>query len=163
MKCEIRAKMLKQRLSYSKDEVFNISKEISNKIKRLDVYKKAKIIGIYMPIKNEIILDLDKTKCFPKLEGPKMEFFIPTSFVKGMYGIPEPVGQLVKKNDIDIIFVPLLAVDRKMNRIGYGKGYYDAYLNGFKGLKIGVGYNFQMVDEIDAEDQDIPLDMFITN
>ena len=69
----------------------------------------------------------------------------------------------VDVGDIEMIIVPGVAYDRKGNRVGRGKGYYDRLLSGSKALKVGVAYDFQMVDEIDAEPHDVKVDLVITD
>jgi 5-formyltetrahydrofolate cyclo-ligase len=59
--------------------------------------------------------------------------------------------------------VPAIAYDANGNRVGRGKGYYDRLLAETKATKIGVGYDFQIVDSIDAEAHDIAVDMVITD
>ena len=63
---------------------------------------------------------------------------------------------------MELIIVPAVAYDRQGNRIGRGKGYYDRLLSRTKALRIGVAYDFQLVDEIEAEPHDIPVDIVIT-
>ena len=58
--------------------------------------------------------------------------------------------------------VPAMAYDRKGNRVGRGKGYYDRLLSSTKALKVGVAYDCQLVDEITAEATDVPVDIVIT-
>ena len=48
------------------------------------------------------------------------------------------------------------------NRIGYGKGFYDKFLIGFKKFKIGICYDFQLVKSFSKSNQDIPIDAIIT-
>ncbi|MDE6460514.1 MAG: hypothetical protein K2K52_06765, partial [Paramuribaculum sp.] len=52
--------------------------------------------------------------------------------------------------------------DRLGNRVGRGKGYYDRLMQQSKALKVGIGYDFQLVDEIDTEEHDVPVDIVIT-
>ncbi len=66
-------------------------------------------------------------------------------------------------SEIDLVIVPAVAFDRHGNRVGRGKGYYDRLLENCRALTIGVGYEFQLVDEIDAEEHDIPLDFVVTD
>lgn len=154
--------MINKRLELSRDLVLAYSNNIIEKIKQLDFYNSSKIIASYMPINNEIEIKLeDKTICYPKVEGKEMNFYIPNSFTKGVYGILEPVGSLVKKDDIDIIIVPLLYFDKENNRVGYGGGYYDRYLSNYKGITVGVAYDFQEVEKIDVNPTDIKLDYII--
>lgn len=160
MNDQIRKEMKKKRLALSKDEVKERSLLISEKIKELNCYKEAKIIGVYYPINNEIELYLDKTLCYPKIDGENMDFYIPDEFVKGPFNLLEPLGKKIDKKDIDIIFVPMLACSG-LNRLGYKRGYYDRYLKDYKGLKIGVCYSFQEVEEIKTHQYDVSLDMII--
>ncbi|MEY3432980.1 MAG: hypothetical protein RL131_916 [Bacteroidota bacterium] len=74
-----------------------------------------------------------------------------TRYKENAYGIPEPVsGQEIQPNEMDLIFVPLLAFDSLGNRVGYGKGYYDRFIAKTRkdALKIGLSY-FSAVDSID--------------
>ena len=154
--------MIKRRLELSRTEVLAYSNNIIEKIKKLDFYSVDKIVALYMPIRNEIEIRLDnKLICYPKVEGKIMNFYFPESFTKGVYGIDEPIGKLVDKKDIDIIIVPLLYFDKDNNRVGYGGGYYDKYLADYKGITIGVAYDFQEVDKIDIKPTDVKLDYII--
>nr|WP_314784116.1 5-formyltetrahydrofolate cyclo-ligase [uncultured Capnocytophaga sp.] len=66
-----------------------------------------------------------------------------TQLINNAWGIPEPKqGVIITPETIDVVFVPLLAYDKYGNRIGYGGGYYDRFLNECRGdtLKIGLSY-----------------------
>ena len=80
------------------------------------------------------------------------------------YGIAEPIS--VKKIYPDIIFIPLVAYDSALNRLGYGGGFYDRYLNKIanikKILKIGLAYSYQELKKIPVEEYDNRLDLVIT-
>ena len=153
--------MINKRLELSKEEVLAYSNNIVEQIKKLSFYNEKLLIASYMPINNEIEIKLDNKMCYPKVEGKIMNFYIPNSFTKGVYGILEPVGELVNKSDIDIIIVPLLYFDKYNNRAGYGGGYYDRYLKDYKGITIGVAYDFQEVDKIDVKKTDVKLNYII--
>lgn len=90
---------------------------------------------------------------------------IDTPFDKKAYNIHEPErGELILPGDLDLVFVPLLAVDQEGFRVGYGKGFYDKYLAecGPNCLKVGFSY-FAPVDRIeDRHEFDVPLDLCIT-
>ncbi len=77
----------------------------------------------------------------------------------GAYGIEEPSGQAFE-GEIQVTLVPLLAVNKKLYRVGYGKGYYDRYLKNRRTLKIGLGYSFQ-IEEFKEDEWDEPLDAFV--
>ena len=88
-----------------------------------------------------------------------------TIYHANQWGITEPKeGVLVPPEQIDLIFVPLLAFDKQGYRIGFGKGYYDRYLAQCREdiVKIGFSY-FDPVDKITDTDQfDVPLTYCIT-
>ena len=80
------------------------------------------------------------------------------------YGIVEPIS--TKKIYPDVIFVPLVAYDNNLNRLGYGGGYYDRYLENIANikniLKIGLGFSYQELEKIPVNDYDKKLDLIIT-
>lgn len=83
--------------------------------------------------------------------------------VKNTLGILEPKENLkIDTRKIDLILVPLLGVDIRGNRLGYGKGYYDKFLQTAEALKIGLAFEEFVLDEIPSEKHDVKLDGFIT-
>ena len=86
-------------------------------------------------------------------------------FIKNRFNILEPIsGSIVKPEQLDVIFVPLIAFDSRGYRVGYGKGYYDRYLARCRpdAVKIGFSY-FDAVEYIeDIDDFDVPLNFCIT-
>jgi 5-formyltetrahydrofolate cyclo-ligase len=112
---------------------------------------------------------------------PKIRVFLPTVFGHGLehvratigtdfklnrYGIPEPTHGEVLQDDepLDLIFVPLLCIDRRGYRVGYGGGYYDRFLAKWtEPRKVGLAYESWIVDdEIEVDEYDVPLDGLIT-
>ncbi len=88
-----------------------------------------------------------------------------TAFVRNIYKIEEPtIGEVIKPEAIDMIFIPLLVCDRHGHRAGYGKGFYDRYLNQCREEVIKVGFSYfdpvEVISDIHAFD--IPLDFCIT-
>ena len=81
------------------------------------------------------------------------------------YGLPEPVGgDEISPLTLDLILVPLLAFDRRGQRVGYGGGFYDRFLAQCRpdALKLGLSW-FEPVGEIsDANAHDVPLDACLT-
>ena len=88
---------------------------------------------------------------------------VPTSteYKKSSLGVLEPISYTVLENP-SVIIIPLVACDVNKNRIGMGKGYYDRYLKGKNCLKIGICYDFQVVEGIIPNETDVPLDIIIT-
>lgn len=88
-----------------------------------------------------------------------------TAFEPNAYGILEPASHtVIAPEQLDAVLLPLLAFDEKGNRVGYGKGFYDRFLEGCRRdcVKIGLSY-FDAVDRIeDANEFDVPLNYCIT-
>ena len=81
------------------------------------------------------------------------------------FNVPEPLSKEVPVSpaEMECVLLPLLGFDRQGNRIGYGAGYYDRFLLRNPHLKkIGLAYACQEVDAVPTEENDIPLDMVIT-
>ena len=172
-KYQIRNKILKIRKSNSK----NISLDYESVLRILNNKKmKSKVIGGYYPYNYEV----DGMKILKKLEQQKyiislpkikknyqMDFFewsINDPLKINKYGIPEPISNKVRYPDI--LFVPLVAFDKYLNRIGYGGGFYDRYISKIRKKKnvllIGLAYSFQKVNKIPINKYDIKLDFIIT-
>jgi 5-formyltetrahydrofolate cyclo-ligase len=77
-------------------------------------------------------------------------------------GIWEPEAQKEYLKQIDLVIAPGIAFDKNKNRLGRGKGYYDKYFNGKKITKIGVCYDFQLLENIPVEPFDVKMDKIIT-
>ena len=80
------------------------------------------------------------------------------------YGIVEPISS--KKIYPDLIFVPLVAYDDDLNRLGYGGGFYDRYLEKIskikKIFKIGLGFSYQEIKKIPINKHDMKLDLIVS-
>ena len=170
----IRNKILKiRKKKFDKNLKIDSNKFISFlKINRLNL----KNIGGYYPSNYEIddldILNLLKKKNFrvalPTIKKDnQMNFYSwsrndPLRINK--FGIPEPVSSKIFYPDI--LLVPLVAFDNRLNRLGYGGGYYDRYFEKIekikKVIKIGLGFSFQKISSIPIYQHDKRLDFIIT-
>lgn len=107
---------------------------------------------------------------FPVIDRPKNIFQAvavedDVEFLENEYGIAEPVGgEEISAEDIDLVFVPLLAFDKKGFRVGYGKGFYDRFLTTCREGVIKIGFSYFEPEEAidDINDFDVPLSMCIT-
>ena len=173
-KSQIRKKILKIRKQKKiKKFIFDFDL-ILNILKRKKIV--GKIIGGYYPYNYEVdilqILEKFEKKKFiitlPKIKkNSQMSFYQWSTYdplAINKFGIPEPISKMVKYPDI--LLVPLVAFDKNFNRIGYGGGFYDRYIKKVrkqkKVLTIGFAYSFQKVKKIEAEQNDIKLDLIIT-
>ena len=81
-------------------------------------------------------------------------------------GVAEPLcsATLVEPADVDVVLVPGLAFDLRGNRVGFGKGYYDRLLERMPmALKLGLCFDFQLVDSLSAQPHDVPVDRVVTD
>ncbi len=144
------------------------SDEICNVIRNLAEFKEAKSIMIYMPILNEVDITglIDDRRAFltPITEGDEMyAAYVEKEGKTGQWGIWEPIKKKAfDKERIELVIAPGVAFDKKCNRLGFGKGYYDRFLVGVNAFKIGVCYGFQMAEEIECDENDIKMDMIVT-
>lgn len=102
----------------------------------------------------------------PRVNGLNLEIlpYDRSKLALGSFHIEEPQGdETADISDIELIVVPAVAFDRRGNRVGRGKGYYDRLLQNSRATKVGVGYDFQLIDEdIPAEPHDVAVDIVIT-
>jgi 5-formyltetrahydrofolate cyclo-ligase len=116
--------------------------------------------------------DLPWKFCFPLVlsRDGKMEFRSadpksPGLFQEGAFGIQEPLAESpkVERSEITLCFVPLLAFDGEGQRLGQGRGFYDRFLEGFTGVRVGLGFEWQFSPEpLPTERTDQKLDFAIT-
>ncbi len=131
----------------------------------------ANRVHTYLPMGDEVdifpfigaMLEKGLTVVAPKsLKGRRLENLVLHSLSEletGIYGTSHPASGLVYEGGYDLFIVPGLAFDRYGNRIGYGAGYYDAFLGSQPdGLKLGVCYPFQLLDALPSEPHDVRLD-----
>ena len=173
-KSKIRNKIIKiRKKKFNKDLKIDLGKFISFlRINKLNF----KSIGGYYPSNYEIddlnILDLLEKKNF-KISLPiikknnQMDFYSwsrndPLKINK--FGIPEPLSSKVFYPDI--LLVPLVAYDSSLNRLGYGGGYYDRYIERNEKIKkvtkIGLAFSFQKISSIPINQYDKKLDFIVT-
>lgn len=110
------------------------------------------------------LISLGKRVLLPRVEGEDMvpvEYRAGDNLVKNSLGVQEPEGQAYA-GEIDVVIVPLLAVNARGYRLGYGGGYYDRFLKNSSAVKAGIGYDFQLTDEFKEDAWDEPLDILIT-
>lgn len=154
------------------------SSKVCKQIAASSIYRKAKKIALYFSANGEIDLSIlwnsapyhGKFCYFPALKEEKSLNFIPatpaTPFKKNCYNIPEPdvsTALAIDPQELDVIFMPLVAFDSQGTRLGMGAGYYDRSLQGVTHpLLIGVAYDFQRTDNIKAQEWDVPLSGIVT-
>lgn len=148
------------------------ARSVFERLERLAAFMMADNILMYNSLPDELSTRefLDKWSArkhffLPRVNGVDLDVlpFDRTRMHLGAFRIEEPDGDdVVDLSSIDMVVVPAVAYDRRGNRVGRGKGYYDRLLSRMKAVTVGVGYDFQLVEEIDVEPHDRPVDIVIT-
>ncbi|WP_186575783.1 5-formyltetrahydrofolate cyclo-ligase [Aquibacillus kalidii] len=155
-----------------------IEETLSQHLYNSQLWKRSKTIGITVSQSHEwdtkqIIKGAwknNKTVCVPKCipSTHELDFYKIDSLDQlevVYYNLLEPNPNLtapVENNSIDLLIVPGIVFDRQGYRIGYGGGYFDRFLNDYKGETIALLSNFQLVERIPMEAFDIPVRSLIT-
>lgn len=172
-----RKEALAQRMTLSDAEYHARCHRLLEHFKTLD-FKEVKAIHIFLPIKEKKEADTFLMIDWLLQSHPEISILVPKADFSShtmtshrypgrenlrlnTYGIPEPQNE---KSGLkaDLIVVPLLAFDEQGHRLGYGKGFYDRFLQGQKAKKVGLSF-FEALPEIrDVHVNDIRLDYCIT-
>ena len=168
--------LLQRKQKYSATKKFDFN--LLYKLIRRHFYKKKITIAGYYPSNYEVdilkFLEESSKKKFkitlPVIKSSKSMCFKLWAFKEPLYvsnfGILEPKNSKIEIIP-DLILVPLVAFDKQLNRIGYGKGYYDRSLRKLKKIKknaisVGIAYSFQKCRYIPADEHDFKLDYIFT-
>ncbi len=180
-KIAVRQDILQKRRLLEPSLKREMDNRICNYILSLATYRYSDTVLFYYPLKGEIDVTPalmrawsdKKTVLLPRCRKDKsgiMEFYIVNSvdeLEEGAFGVMEPKEScplFPKENcrDSAICIMPALTFDRSGYRLGYGKGYYDRYLQKFRGIKIGLVYSDFMYDRIPRGYYDVKADIIIT-
>ena len=153
----------------------NFFKPIFNLFKKI---KKKKLnVSLFYPSNYEV----NMLKLFDCIKNQNIKTYLPIikpnnqmgfaewnsydPLIVNQFGLLEPA--VIKKILVpDVILVPLLAFDQKKNRLGYGKGFYDRFLNKYlkskKMIAIGVAFSFQKYNKVPVSNSDIKLNYILT-
>ncbi len=137
------------------------------------------VVSAYWPMKTELDLRLLMTKfydkgvpvCLPVVAGRRESLLFrlwspQAELVKGLYGTEQP-DEKYETVEPNVLFLPLLAFDRRGGRLGYGGGFYDRTVRELR-LKnpeivvVGAGFSAQEIDEVPLEDTDEKMDWILT-
>ncbi len=162
-KKQIRVMMLERRRGMTREKVMDKSLQISEKVLASGEYSRAECIFTFISFDNEVdtgwlirrALADGKKVAAPIVKNGTMMFryfTLSDELEEGQFGIKEPAEDMPKayaKKDRTLLIMPGTAFDRKRNRIGFGKGYYDKWLAERPGLnKIALAFDLQIYDGV---------------
>ncbi len=175
-KQKIRSLIIEVRNRLSDGSCRENNARIRQHILEFDAVKDANVIHTFVSMdeRHEVntrqiiqdLLEMGKKVVVPIMNGEDLrhsELGSLDDLYENKWGVPEPSTFIeFDIENLEIIFVPLLSVDKMGNRIGYGKGYYDRFLTNTNALKIGLVFEDFVLDEIPFEKHDVKLDGFIS-
>lgn len=183
MKTQIREQMKEIRNKLSNDELLRMSRMIQEQLVSTEAYQLSSKVFIFVSFGNEVDTRMiieralaDQKKVYvPRVEKHGLEFYEIHNLdglVPSKFGVPEPEPNVALKyvpseNELKehhLMIMPGLAFDASGNRIGYGAGYYDRYLNRFPSnhfIKMAVAFDFQIIDSIPANAFDVSMDAIV--
>ncbi len=167
----LRQKIREQKKQLSDDYIVKTSRRLAEMFLETRYYKDAKTVYGYLsynqevrtvPILEQALRD-GKRVAVPKVYGDTMRFIYLddlSAVENSSMNIPEPVAdEPVAEDETALVLMPGVAFDRKGNRMGYGGGFYDKFLNNEPNHPtVALCYEFQMVEELPTDDYDIPVD-----
>ena len=180
-KKKLRDQLKSLRAELSESDYTEKSKQVVRNIEGSAYYKESSTIHSFIPIlrRREVNIEPLLSKAIQngkRVVCPKMKFESNVMYhyqvdaleelIPNGWGIREPKPDIpVEVASIDMVLVPMLGGDRSLRRIGYGKGYYDRFLNQVDGYKVGVLFHEAVLParSIPVEPHDVRLDAIVTD
>ena len=167
----LRRQIREKKRAMTEEQIVSASVRLGKLFADSELYKNANTIYGYLPYNQEVrtvpmleqALRDGKRVAVPKVYGEEMKFIYMDDLSKvfrGYAGIPEPVAdEPVADDPTALVLMPGLAFDPQGHRIGYGGGFYDKFLASEPSHPtLALCYNFQMLEHLDTEEFDIPVD-----
>ena len=173
-KKELRAMIPQKKRAMTPAESEEKSRLLAEKFRACPQYAAAKTIYGYLPYNQEVrtvpmlrqALEDGKQVAVPKVYGDDMKFILLpglTQVAPGYAGIPEPIADGPEAADPSaLVLMPGLVFDPQGHRIGYGGGFYDRFLSREPNHPtVALCYDFQVLDKLETEEFDIPVDLVL--
>ena len=157
------------------EEKLRRSETVMRGVEGLAEFRRAKVVLLYWSMADEVQTHAfverwykAKTLLLPCVDGDDLvlrQYTGPKCMVAGeQFGIGEPTGEVWNDLEaVELIVVPGVAFDGQRNRMGRGRGFYDRLLKSTpNAVKVGVAYDFQLLDSIPTEPHDVKMDRVIT-
>lgn len=175
----IRKQMRAELAKLSKPLYEDYSYKIANRLFQEPAWKDANLVGVTISNPPEVdtyqiirkAWEQGKQVAVPKCHPAEkvLTFHVLTEFSQlesVFFGLFEPIEkrtEMIRTEDIDLLLVPGLAFTKSGNRLGFGGGYYDRFLQSYQGETISLAFSCQMISELPVEKHDLPVAKIITN
>lgn len=170
----LRSRIREMKRAMTTEDIQSASRRLGELFAETPQYRQAKTIYGYLPYNQEVrttpmleqALRDGKRVAVPKVYGDEMKFIYMedlTQVEQGYAGIPEPIADgPVADDPTALVLMPGLAFDKQGHRIGYGGGFYDKFLAAEPDHPtVALCYAFQILDALETEQFDIPVDQVI--
>jgi len=176
-KDRLRQKMIAIRDQATPSLVYKEGQKLQELILAWPIFQQAQSIGCYVSVANEA--DTHRLLTYAFSVGKKVS--VPVTRTKGQmdfqqifsleelkpvrFGLLEPIpeiGRQMNPEHLELMLVPGVAFDRQGNRLGFGSGYYDRFLNKSSAIRAGVALSFQIQPHIPIEKHDVQMNWLIT-
>jgi len=167
----LREEIKSHKNNFSSEELEKKSKRVIKNLRNYEYFREAKTVMLYWSMPDEVythsfIEEILETKqvLLPTIVNDEI---IPVEIKhldqlhEGKFHILEPKDEAFI-GKIDLIIVPGIAFDKQGNRLGRGRGFYDRFLKNYKGETVGLSFDFQLVNDVPIEPNDIQMKKIIS-
>ncbi|MEJ5962348.1 5-formyltetrahydrofolate cyclo-ligase [Pedobacter immunditicola] len=177
-KAEIRKAAMQRRNALSPLQLQELSQQLLTQFSRLDL-STVNVIHLFLPIEKKKEPDTYLMIDWLQLHHPAIKILVPRAdfntalmthhvytdskgLEKNIFDIMEPQNEHAHQGDIDMVLIPLLAFDQHGYRVGYGKGFYDRFLQGISTKKVGLSLFPPLAEITDTDVHDVRMDLCLT-
>ena len=155
-----------------------LSAQIRDRLKEQPIWKNAGAVMFFAPLADELdlwplleeALAAGKIAALPRYRPADKNYVacrvqnVRSDIVTGHFGIREPAARCpeIPLERFDLFLVPGVAFDWHGHRLGRGKGFYDRLLADVRGVKCGITFDEQMVNDVPAGPSDVPMNFILT-
>jgi 5-formyltetrahydrofolate cyclo-ligase len=180
-KAAVRVRIRARRKELAADWVAEASRLVQTRAAALREFGSAQAVACYVALPGEVQTDaliercraLGRRVCVPARRGNDGSYALrwldaETPLKVGPMGVREPAaGDWVHPGEVGVVLVPGLAFDAAGNRLGHGGGHYDGMLRAAEAaatplLKVGLAFDFQVLERVPAWAGDVQMDAVVT-
>ena len=168
-KQQLRERMHQEAARYSATERVDWSNQICERVQKLDAWQQANSVLLFAPTRHEPditpLMNAGKRVSLPRFNeqlGQYEACEVSGDLVAGRFGILEPGPNCARVTGLDLVVAPGVAFALDGSRLGRGKGFYDRLLAQLKAAKVGVCFDWQIVQAIPRDGHDVLMDHIVT-
>ena len=177
-KKKTRQTLLQQRRAFSATEKTRAEQQILKFLQSWDVFRQAETIHIFISKTDEPDTSLIIESAWESGKTIAVPYVVPDTFElfhsqlntfkdlsSGALGALEPSPKVriaMNPKNFDLVIIPGVAFDRLGGRLGYGKGYYDRFLEKTGAFRLALAFDFQVLVRVPTEKHDVPMNGILT-